>query len=242
MSAGFSPCALVPTYDNPLTIGLVVERVRFWLPNVLVVDDGSGESGRRAVQAIAATPGVHVHRRAKNGGKGAAVKDGFRIAHGLNFTHALQIDADGQHQVEDIPRFLEAARAQPEALILGAPLFDASAPKARIIGRQITRFWTNLETYGRRVIQDPMCGFRVYPLDAAIRAAAKGNAMDFDPEIAVLMVWAEVPIVNLSTRIRYLAREAGGVSHFRRVRDNALISWMHTRLVFGAILRLIFPT
>jgi glycosyltransferase involved in cell wall biosynthesis len=242
VSLRFNPCALVPTYDNPDTIGPVVDRVRTWLPDVIVVDDGSREPGRQAVQALASTPRVHVHRRGKNGGKGAAVKDGFRIAHGLDFTHALQIDADGQHQLEDIPRFLEAARAQPWALILGAPLFDASAPKARLIGRQITRFWANLETYGKRVIQDPMCGFRVYPLDAAIRADAKGNAMDFDPEIAVRMVWGQTPVVNLPTRIRYLTREAGGVSHFRRVRDDALISWMHTRLMLGAILRLVFPS
>lgn len=242
MSLKFNPCALVPTYDNPDTIGSVVARVRTWLPDVIVVDDGSREPGRQAVQALESTPGVHVHRRGTNGGKGAAVKDGFRIARGLNFTHVLQIDADGQHQLEDIPRFLEAARAQPRALILGAPVFDPSAPKARLIGRRITRFWTNLETYGKRVIQDPMCGFRVYPLDAAIRADAKGDAMDFDPEIAVRMVWGRAPIVNLPTRIRYLTREEGGVSHFRGVRDDALISWMHTRLVFSAILRLIFPS
>lgn len=242
MNGRFNPCALVPTYDNPDTIGPVVERVRSWLPDVIVVDDGSREPGWRAVQTLAATPRVHVHRRDKNGGKGAAVKDGFRIARGLGFTHALQVDADGQHQLEDIPLFVEAARAQPQALILGAPIFDASAPRARLIGRQITRFWTNLETYGKRVIQDPMCGFRVYPLDAAIRADAKGDAMDFDPEIAVRMVWDEAPVVNLPTRIRYLTRKAGGVSHFRHVRDDALISWMHTRLVFGAIFRRIFPS
>ncbi len=241
MSGGFNPCALVPAYDNPDTVGLVVEQVRSWLADVIVVDDGSAEPGRKAVQALAAIPGVRVHRREKNGGKGAAVKDGFRIARSLSFTHALQVDADGQHHLEDVPLFLDAARARPGALILGTPVFDATAPRARVIGRQITSFWTTLETYGRRVIQDPMCGFRVYPLEAAIGAGAKGNAMDFDPEIAVLMVWRKVPVVNLSTSIRYLAKEAGGVSHFRRVRDNALISWMHTRLVLKAIFRLISP-
>lgn len=242
MSYDYRPCAIVPTYDNPATIGAIVDRIRTWLPDVIVVDDGSGELGRRAVQALASVPGIRVFRRARNGGKGAAVKDGFRIARSLDFTHALQVDADGQHRLDDIPHFLEAACAQPNALILGAPLFDTAAPRSRVIGRRITSFWATIETYGKRVIHDPLCGFRVYPLDEAIGAAAVGNAMDFDPEIAVRMVWRNVPVVNLPTQIRYIPREEGGVSHFRLLRDNALISWMHTRLVFGAIIRLIFPS
>ena len=237
MSDALRACALIPTYNNPETIAGVVERVQQCLPDVVVVDDGSAESGRRAVQALAATPGVCVVRRESNGGKGAAVKDGFHRARALGFTHALQIDADGQHDAGDIPRFLEAARARPEALILGEPIFDASAPRARLIGRRISQAFVNLETFGRRVIHDPLFGFRVYPLEQAIAAAPASNAMDFDPEIAVRMVWSKVPVVNLPTRVRY--PEAGGVSHFRLVRDNALISWMHTRLVFGAIARLV---
>jgi glycosyltransferase involved in cell wall biosynthesis len=241
MTDRFRPCAIIPTYDNPFTVGSVVEGVRRWIPDVIVVDDGSGPAGRQAVEALDGTVGVRTHRRARNGGKGAAVKDGFRIASDLGFTHALQIDADGQHETADVPRFLAAARANPRALVLGEPLFDASAPRARMIGRRITRFWATIETYGRRIIHDPLCGFRVYPLDAASRAGAKGDAMDFDPEIAVRLVWEDVPVVNLPTRVCYLPREAGGVSHFRIVRDDALISWMHTRLVFGAVLRRIFP-
>ena len=239
MNGRFHPCALVPTYDNPGTVGAVVERIREWIPDVIVVDDGSAEPGRRAAAALESLPGVRLHRRERNGGKGAAVKDGFRIACSLGFTHALQVDADGQHRLEDIPRFLDVARSRPEALVLGVPEFDPSAPRARVLGRRITRFWTNVETYGKRVIHDAMCGFRVYPLAAATRAAARGDAMDFDPEIAVRMAWHEVPVVNLPTRIRYTSAEAGGVSHFRMVRDNALISWMHTRLVCGAVLRLV---
>lgn len=233
----FEPCILVPTYDNPATIRRVVEEARRHLPAVIVVDDGSGPAGRDAAAELVVAKLAHVHRRDENGGKGAAVKDGFRVARTLGYTHALQIDADGQHRLDDIPRFLEAARVRPEALILGAPAFDESAPRGRIIGRQITRFWTNVET-GGRVIQDPMCGFRVYPLEAAIAAGASGDAMDFDPEIAVRMVWRGTPVVNLSTQVRYVSKADGGVSHFRLFRDNVLISWMHTRLFFGALFRL----
>jgi glycosyltransferase involved in cell wall biosynthesis len=235
-------CVLIPTYDNPATIAAVVDRVRAWIPDVVVVDDGSAAPGRAAVEALRAIPGVNVHRREQNGGKGAAVKDGFRVARDLGFTHALQVDADGQHRLEDIPRFLEAARADPRALVLGSPSFDASAPKGRIYGRKLTVFWTTVQTYGRRVIRDPMCGFRVYPLDEAIAARARGNAMDFDPEIAVRMVWRRVPVVNLETKVRYVSAAEGGVSHFRMFRDNVLITRMHTRLVFGAIFRLVLPS
>jgi polyprenyl-phospho-N-acetylgalactosaminyl synthase len=236
-------CALVPTYDNPRTLRGVVERLRAAMraaevpAEVVVVDDGSGPEGREAAAALAREGLAHVHRRAQNGGKGAAVKDGFRAALELGFTHALQVDADGQHDLADVPRFLQAARERPEALVLGLPVFDDSAPGARRKGRLFSRFWTDLET-GGRVIQDPLCGYRLYPLEPALRAGARGDRMDFDVEIAVRMVWAGCPVVSLPTKVRYLSAEQGGVSHFRMWHDNALISWAHTRLCAGALLRL----
>lgn len=235
MSA-FRACGLVPTYDNPATVRGVVTRLRAHLDDVLVVDDGSGPEAREVLEALAREGLARVHHRAHNGGKGAAVKTGLALARDLGFTHALQVDADGQHDLDDVPRLLDAARARPEALVLGAPVFDASAPASRLRARQITIFWTNFEA-GAGVITDPMCGFRVYPVDAALAAGARGDAMDFDPEIAVKMVWGGAPVVNLPTRVRYVPREQGGVSHFRLVRDNALISWMHTRLSLTRIAR-----
>lgn len=237
--SSFRPCAIVPTFDNPATIREVVERLREHLQDVLVIDDGSGPAGRESVAVLAELGLARVSHRARNGGKGAAVKTGLRLAQELGYTHALQVDADGQHALEDVPRFLAAAEAHPDALILGTPIFDASAPAGRRFGRRFTQMWTNLETFGR-VVHDPMCGFRVYPVDAALRASdAAGDAMDFDPEIAVRLVWLGLPVANLPTRVRYFTREEGGVSHFRMVRDNALISWMHTRLFLGAVLRLL---
>jgi glycosyltransferase involved in cell wall biosynthesis len=230
-------CAVVPTYENPLTIRAVVERIRARVPDVIVVDDGSGPAGREAVAALDRDGLARVVRRERNGGKGAAVRDGFRAAHGLGFTHAIQIDADGQHDLEDLPRFLEAAASDPGALVLGCPVFDASAPASRVRGRLISRFWTDLET-GGRTIADPLCGYRVYPLDVAVRAGARADRMGFDAEIAVRMVWLGARVVNVPTRVRYLTAEQGGVSHFRMVRDNAEISWTHARLCTGALLRL----
>jgi polyprenyl-phospho-N-acetylgalactosaminyl synthase len=235
MSA-FAPCILIPTYDNPATIRQVVESVRAHLPHVVVVDDGSDTPARDIIAALHAEGLAHVHRQAVNGGKGAAVKAGFGVAASLGYTHALQVDADGQHSLEDIPRFLAAAAAEPGSIILGSPQFDASAPRARLLGRQLTIVWTHVET-GGKVIEDPMCGFRVYPLAAALACAPRANRMDFDPEIAVRWVWSGLPVRNLPTRVRYISREQGGVSHFRLVRDNVRISWMHTRLVLGFLWR-----
>jgi glycosyltransferase involved in cell wall biosynthesis len=231
-------CALIPTYDNPRTIRRVVDQVRTHLPDVVVIDDGSAEPNRNAVAELDRAGLAYVHRREQNGGKGAAVKTGFRVARELGFTHAVQIDADGQHAIEEIPRFVEAARAAPGALVLGQPIFDGSAPSVRQRARLISRFWTDLET-GGRLIQDPLCGFRVYPIDAALRCGARGNRMDFDAEVAVRMIWLGCPVVNLPTRVRYLSAEEGGVSHFRMFRDNVLISWCHTRLVALAVVRLL---
>lgn len=234
MSA-FRPCILVPTYDNPRTIRDVVLRVREHLADVVVVDDGSGPESRAAVETIGREGLAHVHHRATNGGKGAAVKSGFAFARELGFTHAVQVDADGQHALEDIPEFLALARSAPSALILGQPEFDASAPIGRRIGRQITIFWTNLEA-GGGVIRDPMCGFRVYPLDAALRASRPcGDRMDFDPEIAVRVVWTGAPVMNVRTRVRYVPQSEGGVSHFKLFLDNWLIARMHTRLMLHRV-------
>jgi glycosyltransferase involved in cell wall biosynthesis len=227
---------VIPTFDNPRTVGDVVREVRKHLAAVILVDDASGDAGRRAVEALARDGLVCLVRRERNGGKGAAVRTGFDEAKRLGFSHVLQVDADGQHALEDIPRFLDAARRQPEALILGRPVFDETQPRGRAMGRQISIFWVRVETGGRS-IADPQCGFRVYPLESALAAGARANRMAFDQELPVRMVWRRVPVVNLETRVRYLRAEEGGVSHFRLFRDNLAISWLHTRLTAGAARR-----
>ena len=237
--SGLRACVIIPTYDNPRTIAGVVTSVRRHLRDLIVVDDGSAEPAQRVLAEIAARGEAQVVRREHNGGKGAAVKQAFALALSQGFTHALQIDADDQHCSADIPRFVEAARRQPDALILGEPQFSSDAPKSRLWGRLISVFFVHLET-GGRVIKDPLCGYRLYPLAAALACAPRSDHMEFDPEIAVRMVWRGVPVHNLRTAVRYVSRAHGGVSHFRLVRDNLRISLMHSRLMTRMIMGRLF--
>ena len=233
-------CAIIPTYDNPATLAEVVARVRAHIPDVVVVDDGSTEANREVAKRLADAGQCQVVFRPKNGGKGAAVKTGLRWARDHHYDYALQIDADLQHDTDDIPKLLAAIGAAParDTLVLAQPVFDASAPKGRLRARQITVFFAMIETLGRKV-GDPLCGYRVYPVAAALRVKARGDAMDFDPEIAVRLVWEGVAVVHVPTPVIYRSAEAGGVSHYRGVRDTLLIAVTHVWLCTEGILRVV---
>jgi len=235
-------CAIIPTYDNPLTVEEVVARVREHIPDVVVVDDGSAEPARRVVQRLADAGRCEVVFRAHNGGKGAAVKTGLAWARDHQFDYALQIDADLQHDPADIPKLVAGVTGgtSPPAgtLVLAQPIFDASAPKGRLRARKISVFWAMIETLGRKV-GDPLCGYRIYPVATALRVAARGNAMDFDPEIAVRLVWAGARVVHVPTPVIYRTADAGGVSHYRKVIDTLLIAGAHVRLCTEGVLRLL---
>jgi glycosyltransferase involved in cell wall biosynthesis len=203
---------------------------------VLLVDDGS-EPGCAVVLDALVGPDVHLHRLSVNGGKGCAVMAGFRAAQKLGWTHALQIDADGQHDAADIPLFIAQAEAFPEHVICGVPIYDDSVPKGRLYGRYLTHVWVWINTLSFE-IRDSMCGFRVYalaPVVALIDAVKIGQRMDFDTEVIVRLHWRGVRIVTQPTRVKY---PVGGISHFRMVQDNARITAMHTKLFIGMVLRL----
>lgn len=237
-AAGFRPGLVVPIYDHGATIGALVDHFAVHGLPIYIVDDGSGVATQEVLARIAQCCSlVRLARLPRNQGKGAAVMHGFRLAHAGGMTHALQIDADGQHDSRDIPRFLERGRARPDAVICGQPIYDASVPKARLYGRYVTHFWVWIETLSF-AIKDSMCGFRLYPLAATcelIDQVAIPERMDFDTAVVVRLAWRGVPIENLPTRVTY---PAGGVSHFNLWRDNARISLMHARLVCGMLLRL----
>lgn len=235
----FKPCALIPVYDHEHAVGRVVASILAHGLPVILVDDGSRPSCARVLDELAAShPGqVWLVRRAQNGGKGAAVLSGFAEAARLGFSHALQIDADGQHCSADIPRFLAAAQAQPQAVVTGYPVYDDSVPKLRLYARYLTHVWIWINTLSF-AIRDSMCGFRVYPVAPVVALAAKrnlGRRMNFDPEVLVRLYWDGVHVVNLPTRVSY---PLDGVSHFLALRDNVLITRMHTVLFFGMLVRL----
>jgi glycosyltransferase involved in cell wall biosynthesis len=230
--------ALIPVYNHEHAVGGVVAEVLARGLPVLLVDDGSTPSCAAVLDALVAQhPGrVELVRLAQNQGKGGAVMAGFRAAQKLGYSHALQVDADGQHTLDDVPRFLEAAQANPKALVTGQPVYDATVPKARLYGRLLTHVWVWINTLSF-AIKDSMCGFRVYPLADVVDIidhARLGRRMDFDPEIAVRLVWRGVPVVNLPTPVNY---PRDGVSHFDALWDNVRISGMHARLFFGMLIR-----
>ena len=232
-----NPCLLIPIYDQPQRIADVVARLEpLGLP-LLLIDDGSDASTGAVVEALAARHRwLTLIRRPHNGGRGAALKTGYRSALERGFSHALQLDADGQHDPSQVPALLAAARAEPKALVLGVPVFDESAPAARLYGRWICRAWVWLETLSFAV-RDPMCGLRCIPLEpvrALLAERALADGMEFDVELVVRLVWARVPVRGVEVQVRYFD---DGVSHYRVLRDNWLLSRLHARLCFELLER-----
>lgn len=230
------PVVVIPVYNHEHAVGAVVEQVRSRQLPVILVDDGSTAACALVLDELAKTPNVYLERRPSNGGKGAAVISGLRAAHRLGYSHAIQIDADGQHALSDLPAFVQQAEAHPSALVIGFPQYDSSVPKGRLYGRYLTHIWVWINSLSL-AIKDSMCGFRVYPLKQALAVLVPsiGQRMDFDPEVAVRLVWAGTPVINVPTRVTY---PTDGVSHFDVLWDNVRISGMHTRLFFGMLVRL----
>jgi glycosyltransferase involved in cell wall biosynthesis len=232
---------LIPSYNpGPKVVATVRGALDQWAPVWVVVDGSTDQSAERLLALAAAEPGLRVFVLPENRGKGAAVLFGLREAHAQGFTHALTMDSDGQHPSERIRAFMQASLADPDAMVLGRPVFDSSAPPLRVKGRQISNWWANLETLWAG-IQDSLYGFRVYPIEALIAVMQRQSWMrrfDFDVEAVVRLCWRGVRPINLPAPVRYFRPEEGGISHFNYLRDNALLTWMHFRLFCGFIARL----
>ncbi|KTS70929.1 glycosyltransferase family 2 protein [Pantoea stewartii] len=238
MSLTFSPCILIPCYNHGAMIATVLTRLApFGLPCILV-DDGSDAATQTVLDRLAAENStLTLVRLAENAGKGAAVMHGMQVAAQAGFTHAVQVDADGQHAIEDIPALLALAQQHPEALISGQPVYDASIPRSRLYGRWITHVWVWIETLSLQ-LKDSMCGFRVYPIAPTLQLAQHatlGRRMDFDTEVMVRLYWQGHPSYFVPTRVTY---PQDGLSHFDAFKDNVRISLMHTRLFFGMLPRI----
>ncbi len=237
----FKPLVLIPSYNpGPKGIQNVLDALGVFSP-VLVVTDGSTDGSDREIELAGQMHrDLHLIRSTHNEGKGAAVFKGLIWARKHGFTHVLTMDADGQHPMDRIIDFIETAQQNPDAMILGVPLFDTDAPSIRVKGRQISNWWANLETLWTG-IGDSLFGFRVYPINPLIKIMESTRWMrrfDFDPEAAVRLRWAGIKAINMTAKVRYPKASEGGVSHFQYGRDNLLLTGMHFRLISGFLIRL----
>jgi glycosyltransferase involved in cell wall biosynthesis len=235
----FRPCVVIPVYNHEHAIGNVLAQVLAHGLTVILVDDGCSAACAAVLDRLAAghPDRVVLERHAVNQGKGGAVLTGFARAERDGYSHVLQVDADGQHCVADVPRFLAAARAAPRAVIAGRPVYDESVPALRLYARYLTHVWVWINTLSL-AIRDSMCGFRVYPVAPVLALARRrrlGLRMNFDIEILVRLYWDGLAIVNLPTRVGY---PDDGVSHFKAWTDNVLISRLHMTLFFGMLPRI----
>ncbi len=236
---------LIPSFNTGPTLLTTVEGALAQWPAVWVVIDGSTDVSARLLDPLLDPasarfqPGLRRFEFTRNRGKGAAVLAGLSAALHAGYTHALTMDADGQHPVSLIPDFIAASQASPHAMILGRPVFDAGAPQLRVQGRKISNWWANLESFGQG-IGDSLYGFRVYPIAPLVQIMLGQRRMrrfDFDVEAAVRLCWHGVRPINVDAPVRYLSAAEGGVSHFHYVRDNLLLTWMHARLFAGYLVR-----
>ncbi len=232
-------CVIIPVYEHENAIGLVIEQLKPYVLPCILVNDGSSEHCSRILQQHAKihSSWLTLYERQVNGGKGAAVMDGLLLAIERGFSHAIQIDADGQHQLSDINKFLSASEQYPQHLILGQPCFDETVPKQRLYGRRFTNLWIHINTLSN-AIADGMCGFRCYPLEAVetlLQTTKMSQRMDFDIDIAVRLYWQGLDIINIPTKVQY---PLDGVSHFKMLLDNYLISKKHAQLFLGMLWRL----
>ncbi|WP_318477261.1 glycosyltransferase family 2 protein [Photobacterium leiognathi] len=236
MSA-FNPCFLIPCYNHGATVPAVIDALTSYNFPIIIVDDGSELATRKILSEQAKRPNITIVTLPKNQGKGGAVIAGIKQADLLGFSHALQIDADGQHDLAALPKLLEASQAHPEALISGQPIYDDSVPKSRLYGRYATHIWVWIETLSFN-IKDSMCGFRSYPIRPIVNVINHnklGLRMDFDTEIMVRFYWDNGDIRFIDTKVIY---PEDGISHFDALWDNVKISWMHTKLFFGMLPRI----
>nr|ABS59220.1 hypothetical protein [Photobacterium leiognathi] len=233
----FNPCFLIPCYNHGATVPAVIDALIPYGFPIIVVDDGSELATRKILSEQAKRPNITIVTLPKNQGKGGAVIAGIKQADRLGFSHALQIDADGQHDLAALPKLLEASQAHPEALISGQPIYDDSVPKSRLYGRYATHIWVWIETLSFN-IKDSMCGFRSYPIRPIVNVINHnklGLRMDFDTEIMVRFYWDNGDIRFIDTKVIY---PEDGISHFDALWDNVKISWMHTKLFFGMLPRI----
>lgn len=230
-------CFVIPCYNHSEALPTVLKNIESYQLNCFLIDDGSSVDSEQKLRQISTQfPWVTLIRLSTNQGKGAAVITGIQYAFQQGYSHAIQIDADGQHDCQSVIQFIEQSKLNPNALISGCPIYDNTVPKHRLIARYITHFWVWIETLSFS-IKDSMCGFRIYPLLQTCNVISQykiGKRMDFDTDIMVRLYWQGTPSIFIPTKVIY---PLNGISHFKAFKDNMHISWMHTKLFFGMLPR-----
>jgi hypothetical protein len=241
----FKPIVMIPSYNTGAD--LLRETVAGALQtgfDVLVIVDGSTDGSADSLeQRAGGGANLRVLRKPRNTGKGDSLRRAAELVVKDHYTHALVMDSDGQHPAAAIAPMIALARENPGAIIMGQPVFGAEAPRARVHGRKLTSFWTDIETLWCG-LGDTLFGMRVYPLQpflAAFRQTSFARGFDFDPEIAVRMTWLGCRPIPYTVPVRYLRADEGGVSHFHYLRDNCKLTLLHFRLVPELILIRLLP-
>jgi len=233
----FNPCVIIPVYNHARAVGEVVHRLLHHGVPLVAVNDGSTDASGAILAGIAAVhPLLTVMQRSENGGKGAAILAGIAAARARGHTHALVIDADGQHDDGMVPELFRLAAAHPDALVLARPEFGADAPLVRRWGRELSNLFVWIMT-GSRKVRDTLCGFRVYPLAGCegVFTMVRTRRMEFDIELVVRFCRAGYGVVSVPSAVRY---PLDGISHFRYLRDNLLIVRMMLNLTFESLIRM----
>jgi glycosyltransferase involved in cell wall biosynthesis len=169
---------LIPSYNTGRRLYETVATIRRLGWPVWVIIDGSTDGTAEGIAGEAAVdPDLHVSVLPQNRGKGAAILHGLELVRMHDVTHVVTVDADGQHSTDHIQTLVALSLAHPEAMILGVPQFDASAPAVRVAGHQVSKFCANLVTL-RSGIGNPLFGFRVYPVVPLLQVFAKPPRCD----------------------------------------------------------------
>jgi len=233
----FKPCVVIPVYNHQHKITQVVAALQQYELHCILIDDGSDPECAVVLRELSeASTNIDLLVLPFNQGKGVAVSTGLQHSYAAGFTHALQIDADGQHDLTDVPHFLAMSKQTPLCVISGQRSYKEMPPKRRY-GRAFTDLWVWINTLSLS-IKDSMCGYRLYPLKETCSLLEERSAcprMDFDTDILVRLYWRNLDVCHVPTEILYNDEI---VSHFQLLWDNLRITRMHTQLFFGMLWRI----
>lgn len=225
-------CVVIPVYNNAGTVGSVVEEVLAKGYRLVAVSDGSDDGTLEILRRY--EDRIELVAYPDNRGKGHALACGFRRAVSLGFSHAVTIDADGQHSASDIPGMISVSMSSPDAVVIGSRRLDAeNMPSANTFANRFSNFWFAVHTLRR--IPDTQSGFRVYPLSFYGHFKVFTSRYEAELEMIVRGVWKGIEIVSCPVSV-YYPENKDRVTHFRPWTDGFRISVLNTVLTFAAIL------